>query len=114
MLPRKVRHPSLLLREGYNSSVEASGRHTQPKPTLRAGLLNPMARGHIKQRRPGDRKARCGSGLERIKIRETAPQADLCFFQQSNCGMTSTSPAYAAMRLEAKVQAWSVVKKVLS
>jgi hypothetical protein len=27
--------------------------------------------------------------------------------------MTSTSPAYAATRLEAKVQAWSVVKNVL-
>jgi G:T/U-mismatch repair DNA glycosylase len=28
--------------------------------------------------------------------------------------LPSTSPAHAVMRLEAKVQAWSVVKKVLS
>ena len=28
--------------------------------------------------------------------------------------LPSTSPAYAAMRFEARVQAWSVVKKVLS
>jgi hypoxanthine-DNA glycosylase len=52
-----------------------------------------------------------GSKAERSFLRHTTTLSeDRHIFAR----LPSTSPAHAAMRLEAKVQAWSVVKKVLS
>src|SRR6516164_7504873 len=52
-----------------------------------------------------------GSKAERSFLRHTTTLSeDRHVFAR----LPSTSPAHAAMRLEAKVQAWSVVKKVLS
>jgi TDG/mug DNA glycosylase family protein len=52
-----------------------------------------------------------GSKAERSFLRHAKPalSEDRHVFAR----LPSTSPAHAAMRLEAKVQAWSVVKKVL-
>ena len=52
-----------------------------------------------------------GSKAERSFLRHAKPALS----EDSNvfARLPSTSPAHAAMRLEAKVQAWSVVKKVL-
>jgi hypothetical protein len=44
--------------------------------------LNWRVGGLLKLLSPGEKKARCGFVLERIKIRENAPQADLCFLQK--------------------------------
>jgi hypoxanthine-DNA glycosylase len=53
-----------------------------------------------------------GSKAERSFLRHTTPT--LSEYHHVFARLPSTSPAHAAMRLEAKVQAWSVVKKVLS
>ena len=53
-----------------------------------------------------------GSKAERSFLRHTTPT--LSEDHHAFARLPSTSPAHAAIRLEAKVQAWSVVKKVLS
>jgi double-stranded uracil-DNA glycosylase len=53
-----------------------------------------------------------GSKAERSFLRHTKPTLSEDRFVFAR--LPSTSPAHAAMRLEAKVQAWSLVKKVLS
>ena len=53
-----------------------------------------------------------GSKAERSFLRHT--RSTLSEDRHVFARLPSTSPAHAAMRLEAKVQAWSVVKKVLS
>jgi len=53
-----------------------------------------------------------GSKAERSFLRHTTPT--LSEDHHAFARLPSTSPAHAAMRLEAKVQAWSVVKNVVS